>query len=718
MGEKNVKLKRWLPVIALLLAAILLLTCFHGRGQRKWENMQWTRLSFDGGLERSGLDYGEMNSGPALSVGGGTYTLSWDIETDADNLIHIRTASNSAISPEHIVIHAGQTQGSATFTSLDEMDDLQIVVDYQAGSYLKVNRIDLTGHQRTNGVFGLFFLLLGAAALCVLYASGWLTPKRGGALVIILAAVFLASTPDLRTNLVSGHDAQFHMGRVLNMVSAMRSGQFPVRLGAFLQNGYGAALSAFYPDLFLYLPACMVMMGATLVYSFHVLFIAMHLLSALTMWYAAAKLFRSETAGVGASVLYTLCQYRLMDIYTRFAVGEALAMCFLPLFALGLYEVLWGDKRRWKLLAVSATLICQSHLITTAFCGVIALGVGVLSCVHVIRERRLGAVCKAITAALLLNAFFFAPMYTYSRQQVITSFLMHDLSKEAISLAQVFYLPDLDAAIHDPEIIAEQIGLGVPMLIAAVAALYAAVTREKRDRSDVLALLGCAAGAMFTLMATNLFPWSRASSMTGGMIDYIQFPWRLLTFASVCFAFAGGYALMRLKNENSAVMQLAVLALCAACAMPMLSDETRKAEITYDGALPHWDLRFADYALKNANLRSLDSREPVVSPGIILKDFDKFGTEITAYISAQEDGTIMMPLYAFDGYTAQLDGQPVAIERGEAEHMLLRMNAGMEGELKITFEGKTYWKVFDCISLATLLGLVLLSLRDKKRAAS
>ena len=709
------KLKKWLPVIALLLAAILLLSCFHGRGQRKWENMQWTRLVFDGGLERSGPDYGEMNSGPALSVGGGTYTLFWDIETDADNLIHIRTASNSAISPDHIVIHAGQPQGRATFTSLDEMDDLQIVVDYQAGSYLKVNRIDLTGHHRTNGVFSLLFLLLGAAALCALHASGWLTPKRGGELVIVLAAVFLASTPDLRSNLVSGHDAQFHMGRVLNMVNAMRSGQFPVRLGAFLQNGYGAALSAFYPDLFLYLPACMIMMGATLVYSFHVLFIAMHLLSAVTMWYAAAKLFRSETAGVGASVLYTLCQYRLMDIYTRFAVGEALAMCFLPLFALGLYEVLWGDKRRWKLLAVSATLICQSHLITTAVCGVIAVGVGALSCVHVFKERRVSAVCKAIVAALLLNAFFFAPMYTYAKQQVITDFLMRDLSQEAISLAQVFYMPDLDAVHYDPEITAEPIGLGISMLIGAVAALYAAVTREKKERSDVLALLGCAAGTVFTLMATKLFPWDRASSVTGGMLDYIQFPWRLLTFASVCFAFAGGYALMRLKNANGAIMQLAVLALCAVCAMPMLSDETRKAEFTYDGALPHWDLRFADYALKNANLRSLDSREPVVSPGIILKDFDKFGTKITAHISAKEDGTIMMPLYAFDGYTAELDGQPVDIERGEAEHMLLRINAGVEGDLKIVFKGKAYWKVFDCISLAALIGLVLLSLRDRKR---
>lgn len=712
------KHKKWLPVMALLLAAALLLGCFHGRGQREWENIQATRLVFEQGMERNAGNYGEMNSGPALSVGGGTYTLAWDIETDADNLIHIRTTNDAAITPDDIVIQAGKPQGSATFTSLDEIYDLQIVVDYQAGSYLRVNRIDLTGHQRTNGVFTLFFLLLGMAALCALHISGWLTPSRRGAMVIVLAAVFLASTPDLRSHLVTGHDAEFHMGRVLNMVNALRSGQFPVRLGAFMQNGYGAALSAFYPDLFLYLPAILVMLGTTLVYSYHVLFILMHLTSAMTMWYAAEKLFKSETAGVGASVLYTLAQYRLMDIYTRFAVGESLAMCFLPLFVLGMYEVLWGDKRRWKLLAVSASLICQSHLITTAFCGVMALGVGALSCVHVVKERRVGAVCKAIVAALLLNAFFFAPMLTYSRQHVTTAFLMHNLSEDTISLAQIFFMPDLDAAVHDPTVSAGQIGLGLAMLLAAAAALYAAVTREKRERADVLALLFCASGAVFSLMSTDLFPWGRMSSLTGGLIDYIQFPWRLLTFASVCFAFAGGYALMRLTRDNGAVMRLAVLALCAVCAMPLLSDETRKAQFIYDGALPHWDLRFGDYALPNANLRALDSRDPVPSSGITVEDFDKFGTRITANVSAQQDGTIVMPLYAFDGYAASLDGQPIPIERNETDHMLISIKAGAQGQLEICFEGKAYWKVFDGVSLAALLAMVVLSVRDRKRAGA
>ena len=156
----------------------------NGRGQRVWENLQNSRLQFPSGLERSGDAYGVMNSGPTLSVGGGRYTIRWDIETDADNVIRITSTNNAAISPSEIVIPAGQSQGSAQFTSLDEIYDLQIAVDYQAGSYIRVNRIDLVGHRNTDRLFTLTFALLAAAALLALSARGWLMPKRRGMLVV------------------------------------------------------------------------------------------------------------------------------------------------------------------------------------------------------------------------------------------------------------------------------------------------------------------------------------------------------------------------------------------------------------------------------------------------------------------------------------------------------------------------------------------------------
>lgn len=718
MDVAHLRNRKWLPVIVLVLMVAALWIGMNGRGQRVWENLQNSRLQFPTGLERSGETYGVMNSGPALSVGGGRYTIRWDIETDADNVIYITSTNNAAISPCEIVIPAGQPQGTAQFTSLDEIYDLQIAVDYQAGSHIRVNRIDLVGHRNTDGLFTLTFLLLAAAALFALSAAGWLTPKRRGMLVVLAIAVLLASVPDLRGNLHTGHDSEFHMGRLLNLVHGLRSGQFPVRLGAYMQNGYGAIMSVYYPELFLYFPACMILLGASFTYSYHVFFVAMHLTAALSMWYAASRILKSEAAGTAASVLYTLSQYRLMDIYTRFGVGESLAMSFLPLFALGLYEVIWGDKRRWKLLAVSATLICQSHLISTAICGVAAVGLVLLLGVHLVRDHRVGPLLKAMAAAVLLNAFFFAPLLTYSRQHVVTSWMRHDLAAEAVAPAQLFLTPDRNAQIDDPELSGFAIGLGLPMLVMAGAALYAAVTKARREEEDVLALALCAAGCLFSLMATSLFPWSRLDAMTGGMLAYIQFPWRMLMLASVCFALAGGYAMMRFGAEEHGGQHVILLALCALCVLPMLSEETRKDNYLEAGNLPYWDQRFGDYCLPRASLRALDVTGPIASDGVLVTDFRKFGTQIDAQVSAQQGGTIVLPLYAFDGYRAELDGTPLSVEHSEHDHIQLSVQQGMQGSLTVRFEGKGYWRLFDAASLITAVGLVCMSLpRKKKRNA-
>ena len=707
--------RKWLPVIALVLTVAVLWIGMNGRGQRVWENLQDSRLQFPSGLERSGDAYGVMNIGPALSIGGGRYMLKWDIETDADNVIRITTTNRAAIAPDEMVITAGQPQGCAQFTSLDEIYDLQIVVDYQAGSLIRVNRIDLVGHRNTDRLFTLTFLLLVVAAILALSAAGCLTPKRRGMLVVVMMAVLIASVPDLRGNLHTGHDSEFHMGRLLSLVHGLRSGQFPVRLGAYMQNGYGAIMSVYYPELFLYFPACMILLGASFTYSYHVFFIAMHLMAALTMWYAASRMLKSEAAGCAASVLYTLSQYRLMDIYTRFGVGESLAMSFLPLFALGLYEVLWGDKRRWKLLSVSATLICQSHLISTVICGVLAACAALLSSVRLVRDRRIKPLLKAIAAAVLLNAFFFAPLYTYSRQHVVTSWMRHDLAEEAIVPAQLFLTPDSHAQMGDPELAGFAIGIGLPMIIMAGAAVYCAVTKARRGKEDMLVLGLCATGTAFALMATKLFPWTRLNAMTGDMLAYIQFPWRMLMFASVCFALAGGYAIKHFAAEERGGLQFAVLALCAACVLPMLSDETRKDNVLEAGDLPYWDQRFGDYCLPEASLRALDVTGPIASDGVEVTDFRKFGTQIDVQVSAQQDGTIVLPLYAFDGYCAQLDGMPLSIAYGEHHHMQLAVQAGMQGSLTVRFVGKAYWRFFDAVSLITAAVLVWMSVTGKKR---
>ena len=146
-----------------------------------------------------------------------------------------------------------------------------------------MNNLKLTGGACTDNSFTLAFLLAGAALLNILAVRGWLTPERRTELVILLGAVLLVSIPCLKDTLNMGHDFSFHVDRLLNMLNALRTGQFPARLGAYMQNRYGAVTSVFYPELFMYIPAGMMLCGASLIYSMHVLIIGINLVTAFSM---------------------------------------------------------------------------------------------------------------------------------------------------------------------------------------------------------------------------------------------------------------------------------------------------------------------------------------------------------------------------------------------------------------------------------------------------
>ena len=186
-------------------------------------------------------------------------------------------------------------------------------------------------------------------------------------------AVLLSCSMSLKSTFNYGHDGAYHLARLQNLADGLKSGQFPVRMGGFSFNGYGAITSVFYPDVFLYPFALMLLGGASAAYVGNVLLAALNIGAAAGMYAAAKRMFGGGRAAAAASTLYVLAAYRLTDVYARFAVGEALAMVFLPLFIAALWDCVAGDKNRWKALALSAAAIFLSHMITTLLCALMAL---------------------------------------------------------------------------------------------------------------------------------------------------------------------------------------------------------------------------------------------------------------------------------------------------------------------------------------------------------
>ena len=137
---------------------------------------------------------------------------------------------------------------------------------------------------------------------------------------------------------------------------------------ALAMEGMGLTI---YPELFLYIPALLRNLGVSLAASVRVFELLINLATASVCYFSARSALGSRRIALGATMLYTLCSYRISNMYVRATMGESLAMIFFPLLLLAVYEVLVRDEKRWPLLALSMTGIVLSHLLSALFAVVL-----------------------------------------------------------------------------------------------------------------------------------------------------------------------------------------------------------------------------------------------------------------------------------------------------------------------------------------------------------
>ena len=78
---------------------------------------------------------------------------------------------------------------------------------------------------------------------------------------------------------------------------------------------------------------------------------------------------------------------------------------------------------------------------------------------------------------------------------------------------------------------------------------------------------------------------------------------------------------------------------------------------------------------------------------------------------------MLLPLFGYDGYRAQVDGQNVEVALNQAQNnrLEIHLSAGTRGTLRVRFAGKTWWRLTDAVSLLTLIGLFMERRKERKK---
>ena len=706
--------KERLAFAAVLLAVALVFMTGVLDKQKVWTNLGAYDMDFKGDKlaydTQAGDSHGVVSKGPNFDLPAGEYRLKIRVFADGDNVVRFVTRNNAAIEPTQVTLDADAMDTEVNLIVHEFADNLEFLVDFCDGTRMEFVDIRVYSPAYADDAFTFAFL---AAALCLLYllwSCGKLTAERRGVLILIAAAVVYASAPSLKENLTMVTDSSYHLARLHNLADGLAHGQFPVRCGGFTYNGYGAVTSAFYPDLFLYPFALMLNAGASVQYAVHVFHIALNIAAGWSMYAAVKRMMGDRQAATAAAILYVLSIYRITDIYTRGAFGEAMAMSVLPVFILGMWEVIFGDKGRWWVLALGAAGIFLSHILSTLMCACLALGMCALFIGKLIREKRILPIMKAACFALGLCLFQLVPFVTYSLQGMGAASIRGNIASSALAPAQLLLLGAGDMPVDpaDHTLSGMALEIGVPLVIGAALALYRLATAGRKEEGAREALLLTAAGSLFALMCTTLFPWNHISRLTMRMADYIQFPWRFMMFTSAMFAMAGGWGYVKLTEDKKDVGVVLALAIALFAALPTIGEQTRCNDYLEFGQGASADLiYYTEYTLPGTKLKETRDRAVLTEGEVSVTDYAKDSTTVTAQVGAETDAKVSLPLFGYDGYRAALNGEEIPWALGESNRLTVLLPAGAQGELRVWFAGKTVWRIADVASLAAAVMLAM-----------
>ena len=577
-----------------------------------------------------------------------------------------------------------------------------------------MDEIRLLTFERVHG-----FLSPDAAAIALLLGligTVLVCRRMSRAPLLVAGLAVFACMPLLWQGLYDGHDLLFHLNRIEGIAAGLRCGQFPVRIHASTLLGYGYAAPEFYPELFLYIPALMRNAGVSLCVSVQVFLALINFATAWICCYCAERLLHSRKMAAGAAALYLLNPYRLVNLYVRAAIGEALAMTFFPLVLLAMYELLAGDSRRWPLLTLSMFCIFMSHLLSTLFAALFC-ALAVLICLpRIIREpRRIGHGILAAGLTVLCSLWFIVPMITYMRSGISTyvgfDSWLHALQPGGLLVGFAGSTGSVTDSLED---FSYTIGVVPGLAIMAGAALaFIGLVQRRGEHSGTRLISFCLIlGAVALFMSTSLFPWEflcKTRKPFSLVFHQIQFPWRFVGVATPFLSLAGAWGFMQCRKEDSAGIA-ALLVLCMVSGGYIMQHVVEKGTVLGPEDVSNTRQNQFEYLYPYTEKEALAAGRLQVRglTPYTLTDVRKEGTNVRFRLSIEPgEYYIEPPLLYYPGYEAVAeDGTRYEIDRNVNNTLRIRYPSdGTERLIQVTYREPLLWRLAELLSL---LGLIIL----------
>lgn len=446
------------------------------------------------------------------------------------------------------------------------------------------------------------------ALLMILFYLGYrrMVRLRRPAFWLLTAAAALTALPFYSIGLQDGHDMGFHLTRIANIGLAMVEGYYPERLN--LLSGGGTIIPIMYPEVFLAGAGFMVSTGATVMLAYKVLCTGITFATAYVAYYSARQITEEQTALIFA-VLWLINPFRMNELLIRAAIGEALAVTFLPLIALGMWQVFQDSCRKGMMhLVLGYTGLLACHVLTTViaavFCALFVLAWLVMHPVRFVRELyRVGWLVLAAGLTVLANMYFLIPFLSFYGWDLFLTNAENTASTVQDSAAPLWQL-FMGAIGQGWNSQTSQMkgempqSAGPVLLLTAVAWVFYAVWRSERSNGEghddgkmqQAAWYAWILGIWGVYMSSIYFPWemlTRYSEIFAKVCGSVQYAWRFMMIPACLLSFVLAVFVCQLIKDRAPI--------CRHLAMGCLVIAGISAILTMTKYYSQNDLKLADH---------------------------------------------------------------------------------------------------------------------------
>ena len=549
-------------------------------------------------------------------------------------------------------------------------------------------------------------------------------------LLVVLTLAIITCIPLMNGYQIKDQDDMIvHAGRIGAIVDWLHNyswNQPIMRLDSNAHSGYGYVIPTMYPQMFLFVPAFLKCIGISMLNSIKIFMFLMNLGTAYIALFSFEKITKKRQVAILSTVVYMFSIYRLVDIYTRAAMGEYLAMMFLPLVLLGLYEVFFGNKEKWIYLTYGISGVLQSHIITTFLVGIMVLGV-VAICFCFVKQRleRIFALMKAGVMTILMNLWFLIP-FVMNYPDMSVGGKIDSFAETTISLKKMLAVFVESTRAQAGENAAKSdmpLSIGLALTLAIIVCVWSIITKRDKqwEENHRYIAYGCLTSGIISLwLSSDLFNWAWIiNNQVGKYFTVMQFAWRFLTLASVFLSLLAGivfYNLMNKKVKGTVVGWLIILAVTCIPSFYYMESLRDKDTVSKSG-METWEHHDFLYLPKGSGAEVIDDEAVIVSSEVtdkidmVNKEYSSMQCEIEHCIVTDSERYLDFPLFYYYGYKAEDENGEVLEIQKKADGTMRVCLEDNTSFVHVWFKEPLLWRVCTMVSVISLVGCVVMMRR-------